>query len=202
MSLEAIAYQIYLATNQAVLRTRQAQSAPDPGRALGQCCPHWPDSAPASRLSWFYRMLGSIPSKRKTFVYNICTTLAQRRRRWADVVQMLYNMFPPPSVYISNRKRMIGSTLVLCRVNVRDAGPALSQWRSSIVPAGPVLWVSSEQIITHLYSCQFGPASCKLWLAALTFFLIYTRDSVSKFLQNNGVCNKTQPLNYHFSSRK
>ena len=29
------------------------------------------------------------PSKR----YNICTMLAQRRRRWADVVQMLYKCF-------------------------------------------------------------------------------------------------------------
>ena len=26
-------------------------------------------------------------------LYNICTTLVQRRRRWADVVQMLYKMF-------------------------------------------------------------------------------------------------------------
>ena len=26
-------------------------------------------------------------------MYNICTTLDQRRRRWADVVQMLYKCF-------------------------------------------------------------------------------------------------------------
>ena len=26
-------------------------------------------------------------------LYNICTTLDQRRRRWADVVQMLYKCF-------------------------------------------------------------------------------------------------------------
>ena len=34
----------------------------------------------------------SIPVNTK-HLYNICTTLAQRRRRWADVVQMLYKCF-------------------------------------------------------------------------------------------------------------
>ena len=32
----------------------------------------------------------SLPSKH---LYNICTMLDQRRRRWADVVQMLYKCF-------------------------------------------------------------------------------------------------------------
>ena len=33
-----------------------------------------------------------IPANTK-HLYNICTMLAQRRRRWADVVQMLYKCF-------------------------------------------------------------------------------------------------------------
>ena len=33
------------------------------------------------------------PSEHKTFLYNICTMLNQRRRRWADVVQILYKCF-------------------------------------------------------------------------------------------------------------
>ena len=32
------------------------------------------------------------PSKHKTF-YNICTMVGERRRPWADVVQMLYDCF-------------------------------------------------------------------------------------------------------------
>ena len=33
-----------------------------------------------------------VPSKHK-HLHNICTMLDQRRRRWADVVQMLYKYF-------------------------------------------------------------------------------------------------------------
>ena len=35
---------------------------------------------------------GSIPVNTK-HLYNICTMLDQRRRRWADIVQMLYKRF-------------------------------------------------------------------------------------------------------------
>ena len=34
-----------------------------------------------------------LPTKQKKHLYNICTMLEQRRRRLADVVQMLYNLY-------------------------------------------------------------------------------------------------------------
>ena len=38
-------------------------------------------------------MWGSVNPVNTKHLYNICTTLDQRRRRWADVVQMLYKCF-------------------------------------------------------------------------------------------------------------
>ena len=41
-----------------------------------------------------HRNYMAYPSKHKTLnLYNICTVLGQRRRRWADAVQMLYKCF-------------------------------------------------------------------------------------------------------------
>ena len=46
----------------------------------------WPNSKPTLRERLM--SAGSIVSQ-QTHFYNICTMLDQRRRRWADVVQML-----------------------------------------------------------------------------------------------------------------
>ena len=43
------------------------------------------------------------PANKKKLLYNICTMLGQRRRRWADAVQMLYKCF----VFLG----IVGSTL-------------------------------------------------------------------------------------------
>ena len=42
---------------------------------------------------WMYRMYRIVIPQQTWKLYNICTILDQRRRRWADVVQMLYNCF-------------------------------------------------------------------------------------------------------------
>ena len=39
------------------------------------------------------RHLGAIYTGNTKHLFNICTMLDQRRRRWADVVQMLYKCF-------------------------------------------------------------------------------------------------------------
>ena len=40
----------------------------------------------------YYLYVATIPVNTKHF-YNICTMLDQRRKRWADVLQMLYKCF-------------------------------------------------------------------------------------------------------------
>ena len=54
---------------------------------------------------------GNVPVNTK-HLYNICTTLGQRRRRWADVVQMLYKSFVFGAVF------SISGTQVSCRLGM------------------------------------------------------------------------------------
>ena len=58
-------------------------------------------------------------------LYNICATSAQRQRRWADVVQMLYKCFVFTG--ISQQTRDAQSMLLQRRANVEDDEPALHQ---------------------------------------------------------------------------
>ena len=60
---------------------------------LVQCWPTVCDAGSASNQHWFnaWCFLGCVqPSKH---LYSICTMLDQRRRCWADVLQMLYKCF-------------------------------------------------------------------------------------------------------------
>ena len=49
-------------------------------------------------------VVGLYPANTK-HLYNICTMLDQRQRRWAGVVQMLYKMFCVCWVAVSNNNR-------------------------------------------------------------------------------------------------
>ena len=51
-------------------------------------------------------------------MYNICTMLAQRLRRWASIVQMLYNFLCLPGREVS-----LELELVQLRTNVRNISP-------------------------------------------------------------------------------
>ena len=44
-------------------------------------------------LDYCFFPTAGLPINKKTHLYNICTMLDQRRRRWADIVQMLYKCF-------------------------------------------------------------------------------------------------------------
>ena len=47
-----------------------------------------------NRMKESFPIPGDIPIQVNTkYLYNICTMLVQRRRRWTDVVQMLYKCF-------------------------------------------------------------------------------------------------------------
>ena len=72
---------------------------------------------------WLIRFTGhtSVYWETQNHLYNICTMLDQRRRRWADMVQMLYKCF----VYAGNCSSHIHSELSRFRRNVGGAGPAL-----------------------------------------------------------------------------
>ena len=56
---------------------------------------------------------GHYPADTK-YLYNICTIFAQRRRRWADVVQMLYKCLCLPSM-----KRIINEPLIVKRITTQ-----------------------------------------------------------------------------------
>ena len=60
----------------------------------------------------------SIDSVNTKHLCNICTMLDQRRRRWADVVQMLYKCF----VFVED------PVLNYCWTDVADGGPTLTQY--------------------------------------------------------------------------
>ena len=62
-----------------------------------------------------------------THLYNICTMSAQRRRRWADVVQLLYKWF----VFAEMAQQVnvnIHSHCVQCWTSVGDVVPTLYKW--------------------------------------------------------------------------
>ena len=52
-----------------------------------------PNALPDGQEETFQVSLCVIIPANTKYLYNICTMLDQRRRRWADVVQMLYKCF-------------------------------------------------------------------------------------------------------------
>ena len=83
-------------------------------------------------------------------LYNICTMLDQRRRRWADVVQMLYKCF------------------VFARMDtVPSKHNALNQCWSSVVEGGPTL----NQHLFNVF-CSPGPCMSRLWILMMDSILL------------------------------
>ena len=59
-------------------------------------------------------------------LYNICTMLDQRRRRWANIVQMLYNFF-----VFAGSLRVLGS--IVCPICKRKWGHSVSLERRVLI---------------------------------------------------------------------
>ena len=64
-------------------------------------------------------------------LYNLCTMLDQRRRRWADVVQMLYKCYVFAGMYVHVRYIVARQTrdvdTILCCTYVGPASQTLVQ---------------------------------------------------------------------------
>ena len=88
-------------------------------------------------------------------LYNICTMLDRRRRRWADVVQMLYKCFVPAGTEFSvtitvERMATYPSNL--------DLIPVFYQRWASVVNGGPMLSQHWGYVFCSLCSNDYKPS--------------------------------------------
>ena len=109
----------------------------DPGRALCGIAPY--------------------PANTK-HLYNICTMLNQRRRRWADVVQMLYKCF-----VFARRRRWADVVKMLCKCFVFAGYTALQSQKAVLA------YLQSKKLLP----CGFVRQLCKV----KTYHLLTWKES-------------------------
>ena len=133
------------------------------------------------RVNWTFCVSLSPASKQNKHLHNICTMLDQRRRRWADVVQMLYKCF----VFAGNRQFLMKrgalghrrltvgprpSAATVAQLST-DSSPTVNwRWPNRGIFATFVYWGKQRQLATYKVSSYLERALAApillVWISA------------------------------------